>query len=325
MIGVMSAKMPVLVRPMLATAGPLPTGPGWGYEFKWDGVRAIAYAAGDVRLLSRNDKDVTGAYPELAELGDVLASGRAVLDGEIVALDAEGRPSFAALQQRMHVRAPSAALVAGTPVRFYLFDLLHLDGEDLTPRPYAERRAALQELALSGQSLDTPPYWTGDAGRDLVTAAADLGLEGVIAKQLGSPYAPGRRSPAWVKVPLNDTVEVIVAGYKPGAGRRAGTIGSLLLGMYDAQDRLTYVGHVGTGFTQAALRDLQQCLDPLRRRDSPFDQPVPREHARHAVWVEPLLVGDVTFRSWTPDRRLRHPSWKGLRSDREPAEVRLPE
>jgi bifunctional non-homologous end joining protein LigD len=308
---------------MLATSGALPLGPSWGYEFKWDGVRAVAYVAEQVRLLSRNDRDVTAAYPELGELGQLLANHRAVLDGEIVALDAKNRPSFSALQRRMHVREPSAALVAGTPVRLYVFDLLHLDGTDTTGLPYIQRRAALQELELSGDNVDTPPYWTGDAGRDLATAAADLGLEGVMAKQLHSTYEPGRRSPAWVKVPLNDTIEVIVGGYKPGAGRRAGTIGSVLLGMYDEQDRLTYVGHVGTGFTQAALRDLQQRLDRLRRSDSPFDSPVPREHARHAVWVDPLVVGDVTFRSWTPDRRLRHPSWKGLRSDREPADIRL--
>jgi bifunctional non-homologous end joining protein LigD len=315
--------MPGLVPPMLATSGALPSGAGWGYEFKWDGVRAIAYVDGGLRLLSRNDRDVTRAYPELGELAEVLAGRRAVLDGEVVALDAKGRPSFSALQHRMHVRAPSAALVSTTPVRLYLFDLLHLDGRNIAALPYTERRSALQELELSGQSVDTPPYWTGDAGRDLATAAADLGLEGVVAKQLGSSYEPGRRSPAWVKVPLNDTIEVIVGGYKPGAGRRAGTIGSLLLGMYDPQDRLTYIGHVGTGFTQTVLRDLQQRLKPLSRPDSPFDSPVPREHARHAVWVDPVLVGDVAFRSWTPDRRLRHPSWKGLRSDREPAEIRL--
>ncbi|MEV4546258.1 non-homologous end-joining DNA ligase [Micromonospora echinaurantiaca] len=319
----MSARMPTLVRPMLATSGGLPGGPGWGYEFKWDGVRAIGYVADGVRLLSRNDRDVTRAYPELGELARLLSGRRAVLDGEVVALDGEGRPSFAALQRRMHVRAPSAALVGGTPVRMYLFDLLHLDGRDLTSLPYTERRALLQELDLSGQSVDTPPYWTGDAGRDLATAAADLGLEGVVAKQLDSPYQPGRRSPAWVKVPLNDTVEVIVGGYQPGAGRRAGTVGSLLLGMYDQGDKLAFIGHVGTGFTQAALRDLQQRLDKLRRPDPPFASPVPREHARHAVWVDPVLVGDVTFRSWTPDNRLRHPSWKGLRSDREPTEIRL--
>lgn len=315
--------MPQLVPPMLATSGALPLGSDWGYEFKWDGVRAIAYVADRVRLLSRNDRDVTDAYPELGELAPLLANRRAVLDGEIVALDAKGRPSFSALQRRMHVRAPSAALVSGTPVRLYVFDLLHLDGDDTTGLPYTQRRAALQELELSGDSVDTPPYWTGDAGRDLATAAADLGLEGVVAKQLRSSYEPGRRSPAWVKVPLNDTIEVILGGYKPGAGRRSGSIGSLLLGMYDEQDRLTYVGHVGTGFTQAALRDLQQRLDAVRRSDSPFGSPVPREHARHAVWTDPVLVGDVTFRSWTPDRRLRHPSWMGLRSDRDPADIRL--
>ncbi|PWR06515.1 DNA ligase [Micromonospora acroterricola] len=308
---------------MLATSGALPGGPGWGYEFKWDGVRAIGYVAGGVRLLSRNDRDVTRAYPELDELARLLTGRQAVLDGEIVALDGRGRPDFSALQHRMHVRTPSAGLVGTTPVRLYVFDLLHLDGRDLTPLPYTERRTALEQLELSGDSVDTPPSWTGDAGRDLATAAADLGLEGVVAKQLDSPYEPGRRSPAWVKVPLNDTVEVIVGGYKPGAGRRAGTIGSLLLGMYDPDDRLTYIGHVGTGFTQTALRDLQQRLDPLRRPDTPFHSPVPREHTRDAVWVDPALVGDVTFRSWTPDHRLRHPSWKGLRSDREPAEIRL--
>ncbi|WP_433321159.1 non-homologous end-joining DNA ligase [Micromonospora chersina] len=315
--------MPTLVPPMLAGAGALPTGPGWGYEFKWDGVRAVAYVDGGLRLLSRNDREVTRAYPELGELADLLAGRRAVLDGEIVALDGGGRPSFSALQRRMHVRAPAAALVASTPVRYYLFDLLHLDGRDITALPYTERRAALENLGLSSGSVETPPYWTGEAGRDLATAAAELGLEGVVAKRLGSAYEPGRRGPAWVKVPLNETVEVIVGGWKPGAGRRAGAIGSLLLGMYDEHDRLQYIGQVGTGFTQTVLRDLGARLEPLARPDPPFADPVPRDQARHAVWVDPVLVGDVTFRSWTPDRRLRHPSWKGLRSDRDPAEIRL--
>lgn len=318
----MAARMPTLVPPMLAGLGPLPTGPGWGYEFKWDGVRGVAYVHRGLRLLSRNDRDVTRAYPELGELADLLAGRRAVLDGEIVALDPGGRPSFSALQRRMHVRAPAAALVAATPVRYYLFDLLHLDGRDTTALPYTERRAALEGLGLSGETVETPPYWTGEAGRDLATAAADLGLEGVVAKQLRSPYEPGRRGAAWVKVPLNETVEVIVGGWKPGSGRRSGAIGSLLLGMYDEHDRLHYIGQVGTGFTQAVLRDLAGRLEPLTRPDPPFAE-VPREHARHAVWVDPVLVGDVTFRSWTPDRRLRHPSWKGLRSDRDPAEIRL--
>jgi bifunctional non-homologous end joining protein LigD len=172
--------------------------------------------------------------------------------------------------------------------------------------------------------VDTPPYWTGDAGPALVAAARELGLEGVVAKELASTYQPGRRSPAWIKVPRTSTVEVVVAGYKPGEGRRSGTIGSLLLGMYDEDDQLTYVGLVSSGFTDENLRDIQLLVDPLRRPTSPFAQPPPRQHARHAQWVQPTLVADVAFRSWTPDRRLRQPSWRGLRSDRDPAQVRLP-
>jgi bifunctional non-homologous end joining protein LigD len=323
-----TARMPTLVRPMLATLGPLPTAGEWGYEFKWDGLRAVAYVAGDtLRLLDRNNVEVTQAYPELATLSRVLAGRNAVLDGEIVALGRNGLPSFAALQQRMRTPVPSASVVDASPVRFYLFDLLHLDGTDLMPLPYAQRRDALQRLDLTGDSVDTPPHWAGDAGPALVAAAGELGLEGVIAKQLASTYQPGRRSPAWIKVPLTRTVEVIVAGYKPGGGRRSGTIGSLLLGMYDADDQLTYVGQVSTGFTEATLRDLQQRLEPLRQSSSPFARPVPRQHARDAQWVRPVLVADVTFRSWTPDgtggSRLRHPSWRGLRPDKDPRQVTI--
>jgi bifunctional non-homologous end joining protein LigD len=145
-----------------------------------------------------------------------------------------------------------------------------------------------------------------------------------MAKQLASAYQPGRRSPAWIKVPLTRTTEVIVAGYKPGAGRRSGMIGSLLLGMYDPHNGLAYVGNVNTGFTEATLRDLQKRLDAIRQPSSPFDQPVPRQHAQNAAWVRPALVADVRYRSWTPDGRLRQPSWKGLRTDRDPADVQLP-
>jgi len=319
-----TTEMPTQVKPMLATVGSLPVAGEWGYEFFWDGMRAIAYVTGDkVRLLNRSNVDVTQTYPELAALSSALAGRRAVLDGEIVVLGRNGLPSQTALQQRMRARAPSASLVGGSPVRFYLFDLLHLDGTDLMPLPYVERRDALQRLDLTGDTVDTPPYWTGDAGPALITAAQELGLEGVIAKQLAATYQPGRRSPAWIKVPFTSTVEVIVAGYKPGAGHRSGTIGSLLLGMYDADDQLTYVGQVSTGLTEAAQRDLQQRLEPLRQPSSPFAQPVPRQHARHAEWVRPVLVSEVTFRSWTPERRLRQPSWKGLRDDRDPADIRL--
>lgn len=319
-----TAGMPV-IQPMLATLGELPTAGDWGYEFKWDGVRAIAYVTGDeLRLVGRNNEDLTQTYPELATLSTLLAGHRAVLDGEIVAHGKNGLPSFPNLQQRMRVRKPSPQLVRALPVRYYAFDLLHLDGTDLTPLSYVERRDALQRLDVNGESVDTPPHWTGDIGPALVSTARDMKLEGVMAKQLSSAYKSGQRSPAWVKVPLTHTTEVIVAGYKPGAGRRAGMIGSLLLGMYDAEDKLTYVGNVSAGLTDLTLRDLQQRLAELRAPTSPFDQPVPREHARHAQWVRPTLVADVTYRSWTPEHRLRQPSWKGLRGDRDPADIHLP-
>jgi bifunctional non-homologous end joining protein LigD len=306
--------MPSLVRPMLATTGSLPTAGEWGYEFAWDGWRAIAYVDGDtVRVLDRNNVDLTKTYPELATLRAVLDGRRAVLDGEIVALDRTGMPSSQALRQRLR-----------TPVRFYVYDLLHLDGADLMPLPYTERRDALQRLDLSGDVVDTPPYWTGDAGPALVAAARELGLSGVVAKRLAAPYQPGRRSPAWVRVPLTSTAEVVVGGYKPGAGRRSGTVGSLLLGMYDVAGGLAYVGQVGTGLADEALPDLHRRLDALRQPTSPFAGPVPRQHARESTWVRPALVGEVAFRAWTPERRLRQPSWKGLRTDRDPAEVRLP-
>jgi len=312
--------MPALVKPMLATAGPLPDAGDWGYEFFWDGVRAIAYVDGDtVRVLDRTNADVTRTYPELAALGTALAGHRAVLDGEIVALGRNGVPSLAALQQRTRSPVPG-----DSPVRFYLFDLLHLDGTDLMPLPYAGRRDALQRLQLRGDTVEVPPYWTGDAGPALLEAARELGLEGVVAKQVGSPYQPGRRSPAWVKVPLTSTAEVVIAGYRPGGGRRSGTVGALLLGMSDAAGRLTFVGQVSNGFTDTQLRELRDRLEPLRRPAAPFAQPVPRQQARDAHWVRPELVAEVAFRSWTPDRRLRRPTWQGLRDDLDPAGVRLP-
>jgi len=315
------AEMPTSVEPMLATLAPLPTDGDWGYEFKWDGVRAIAYVDGDsLRLVTRNRVDVTSTYPELAALRTALAGRRAVVDGEIVALGRSGLPSYSVLQQRIRTPVPTAATMRAKPVRYYVFDLLYLDGTDFTPLPYLERREALQRLAITGEPLDTPPYWAGDAGLAVLDAATDVGLEGVIAKRLDSPYQPGRRSPAWIKVPLTDTVEVVVAGYK--AGRRS--IASLLVGMYDDAGRLTYVGQVSTGFSEDDRRDLRQELERMSEPACPFDGPVPRQHASQAEWVRPALVADVTFRGWTRDRRLRQPSWKGLRADRDATDARLP-
>ncbi|GLH96870.1 ATP-dependent DNA ligase [Phytohabitans aurantiacus] len=308
------------VAPMLAVAGQVPVG-AWAYEFKWDGVRAIVEPSGGrTRLTSRNLRDITNSYPEIAEANGALGGLRAVLDGEIVALDERGAPSFARLQHRMHVARPSSMLVVSTPVHLYLFDLLELDGHPLIGEPYTRRRELLDQLGLSGGLVYAPPSFTADriTGADMLVAARESGLEGVVAKRLTSTYRPGQRSQDWIKTALERSAEVIVCGWKPGAGRRLGMIGSVMLGAYDEQGRLVYVGHVGTGFTEAALRELAALLEPLAIDASPLDVPAPREHSRDARWIEPVLVAEVVYRTLTPDGRLRHPSWRGLRPDKAP-------
>ncbi|WP_239082615.1 non-homologous end-joining DNA ligase [Actinoplanes teichomyceticus] len=314
--------MPDLIAPMLAAAGVLPAGAGWSYEFKYDGVRAITYLRdGRVRALSRRGNDVTGSYPELTALAQLLPGRRAILDGEIVALEAGDRPSFARLATRMHVAAPSATLRATVPVVYYVFDVLWLDGRPVLDEPYERRRERLAGLGLDTPGVRTPPHFTGAAGEVVLHAAELGGLEGVVAKRLGAPYRPGKRSADWTKVPLVRTQEVLVAGWKAGAGRRAGTVGSLLLAVHGDDGGLRFAGHVGTGFTDAMLGQLRELLGPLHRGSAPVPD-VPREHSRHAHWVEPVLVGEVAFRNWTPDGRLRHPSWRGLRADRGPGSAR---
>jgi bifunctional non-homologous end joining protein LigD len=236
-------------------------------------------------------------------------------------VNSSGAPDFGLLQQRMHVRAPSAGLLGRVPVRLYVFDLWHQANQPTTDFPYTSRRELLHDLGIDDDTVMTPPSWDDDAGGDLMQTAADLGLEGVVAKRLNSPYQPGIRSRFWIKTPLNKTVEVLIGGFTPGEGRRAGLIGSLLLGMYDEAGRLTYIGNVGTGFIDKMLTDLARQLKPLHRATLPFDPPVPRDQARHATWVQPHLVGEASYRTLTPDRHLRHPAWRGLRPDRDPGEV----
>ncbi|MGW4474936.1 non-homologous end-joining DNA ligase [Nonomuraea sp. NPDC004354] len=313
-------------QPMFAKAGSLPVAGDWGYEMKWDGVRAVAYVEDRaVRLVSRNGKDVTVAYPELRMLGGAVGGHDLVLDGEIVAFDAAGRPSFAALQPRMHQRHPAkiAELVRSVPVTFMLFDLLHINAVSVVGLPYTQRREVLEETVTPGARWQVPVWFHG-AGQDAVAASKSLGLEGVVAKRLGSPYRPGQRSADWTKVKNFATLEVVICGWKPGEGRRAGTIGSLLLGVHDAEGRLVFAGHVGTGFTDRMLADLEARLRPLERPDPPVAG-VPPEHARGAHWVEAALVGEVRYAEWTPDGRVRHPSWRGLREDKRPEEVRVPQ
>jgi bifunctional non-homologous end joining protein LigD len=291
----------------------------YGWELKWDGVRAIAYVRDrGVTLISRNDKDMSCSYPELAALGGMVDEP-VILDGEIVALR-DGRPDFGLLQSRMHVQRPTDRLTAAAPVLYYAFDLLHRGDRSLLDEPYTARREALERLGLNEDPVHTPPWWRG-GGEAVLAASIDQGLEGVVGKPLNSRYLPGRRGP-WIKVKNVRHQEVIVAGWTPGEGRRANMIGSLVLGVYDDHG-LRYVGNVGTGFTERILRDLAATLAPLERRDNPFDTTVPPPVARTAHWVEPELVGEVAFAEWTGDGYLRHPSWRGLRPDKEPEQVRV--
>jgi bifunctional non-homologous end joining protein LigD len=311
--------------PMLAQLGTLSSvqGPDWAVEMKWDGVRALAYLeAGAVRLMSRNGKNITPAYPELQLMAGATGGRAAVVDGEIVAFDETGRPSFEALQPRMHQRNPVAVaeLVRAVPVTFMAFDILHLDEAATVSLPYVERRKLLESTFTPGYRWEVP-VWFADHVEYAFDSSRQLGLEGVVCKRLSSPYRPGKRTSEWTKVKNVSAVEVVIGGWRPGGGRRSGLIGSLLLGAYDRRGRLLYVGHVGTGFTQAMLRDLQQRLAPLERPDPPFAEPVPREHARDAHWVEPRVVGEVQYAEVTGDGMLRHPSWRGLRPDVEPAEA----
>jgi bifunctional non-homologous end joining protein LigD len=311
------------IPPMLATLGTLPSGGGWAYEYKWDGVRAVAYLSpAGARILSRNERDVTASYPDITALlsGSPVPHRSPILDGEIVALDAAGHPSFARLQTRMNVLLPSPGLVAGVPLTYHVFDLLSLDGTTTLALPYAERRALLAGLDLGGGAVTVPDSFVEDSPARVVEAARAGAYEGVVAKRLASPYQPGHRSPDWIKAPFIHTQEVLILGWTTGAGRRAGTIGALLVGVPDDGGAISFAGGVGTGFTDAMLRDLQARLEPLSR-DTPPAADVPRSAARDAHWVEPEVVGEVEYRSWTSDGRLRHSSWRGLRPDRRPDEV----
>ncbi|MEV6982784.1 non-homologous end-joining DNA ligase [Sphaerisporangium sp. NPDC051017] len=311
--------------PMLAQVGPLPApdvDQAWGHEMKWDGVRALAYVQnGALTLISRNGKDVTTAYPELYALAGAVGGRDVVLDGEIVAFDEAGRPSFSALQPRMHQRDPARVrhLVRAVPVTYMLFDVLHVGDEPVIALPYVERRALLEDIVTPGARWQVPA-WFRDDGAHALSLSRRLGMEGVVSKRLLSPYRPGRRSPEWTKVKNFRAQEVVIGGWTPGKGRRSTTIGSLLLGVNEG-DRLVYAGNVGTGFTEEALRELLAILAPLARDTSPFADEMPREQARDARWVEPVLVGEVQYAEWTPDRRLRHPSWRGLRDDKAPERV----
>ncbi|GAA4669637.1 ATP-dependent DNA ligase [Frondihabitans cladoniiphilus] len=319
------------IAPMLATGGSSKEteraigGPDdWAYEMKWDGVRAIATVRdGKTTLTSRNGNDMTASYPEfvqLAERLDLADGAGAVLDGEIVAVDQQGRPDFGLLQTRMKLTRPRdiERVKKEAPVRFLLFDLLRRGDDDLLDEPYTARREALEALVDVTTEIDVPPAFEGDLD-EAMAFSKKLRLEGVVAKRRDSTYSPGRRSKAWIKLKHHATQEVVIAGWRPGAGRRADGVGSLLMGIPD-DDGLRYVGRVGTGFSDRELDDLLAQFEQVSRKTSPLHD-VPKADARDAHWITPSLVGEVEFAEWTATGRLRQPSWRGWRPDKRPDQV----
>jgi len=292
----------------------------WAFEMKWDGIRALATIdQSTVRFATRNGIDVTATYPDLQDLADDV-TGNAVLDGEIVALNKEGRPDFGLLQRRMKLEraAEVRTAVASIPVRYVVFDILSLRGRSLVDATYDDRRRVLRECVRASGVILVPDAFEGDLAAAIDTSRR-LGLEGVMAKRRDSGYSAGRRSRAWIKLKQHASQEVVIGGWRPGTGHRSTSIGSLLMGVPSAQG-LDYVGRVGTGFGDDELAELARRLKKLGRKTSPFAD-VPRDVGRDANWITPSLVGEVEFAEWTSAGRLRQPSWRGWRPDKNPADV----
>ncbi|GLX52981.1 ATP-dependent DNA ligase [Streptomyces hygroscopicus subsp. hygroscopicus] len=310
-----------LIAPMLATPGSLPPAAQdarWAYETKQDGQRVMVYLPGDGTLVlrARSGEVITGAYPELAPLGGVLGDTPAILDGEVLALDADGRADFQLLQSRMglaHAPARAARRAARVPVHLVLFDVPFLVEPQLR-QPYARRRARLTELGLSGPYWSTPGAVTGH-GAQALAATREHGLEGLVCKRLDSVYEPGVRSRAWIKIRNTRAEDVIVGGWLPGKGRLTGLPGAVLVGQRDADGRLRYVGGVGTGWSEAERTRLADLLADMASERCPF---VPAPRVPGARWVLPRLVGEVGYSTRTRSGMLRQPSWLRLRPDLAP-------
>ncbi|MFF4362034.1 non-homologous end-joining DNA ligase [Streptomyces sp. NPDC001604] len=313
-----------LIPPMLATPGSLPPAAQdsrWAYETKQDGQRVVAYLEGDgsILLRARSGEDITAAYPELRPLGEALGATPAVLDGEVLALDEQGRADFQLLQPRMglaHAPARAARQAAKAPVHLILFDVMHLGGRDLTALPYARRREQLERLGLHGPYWSTPAALVGH-GEQALQATREHGLEGLVCKRLDSTYEPGVRSRSWIKIRNMRSEDVVVGGWLPGKGRLSGLPGAVLVGQR-AAGRLRYVGSVGTGWSEAERSQLASLLRAAATDVCPFD-PVPS--VAGARWVVPRLVGEVRYSTRTRAGLLRQPSWLRLRPDLAPEDA----
>ncbi len=303
------------MRPMLATRGTtVPQGPAWAHEVKWDGMRVLVHAReGRLRVTSRNENDVTAAFPELAGLvgADVSGAMDVLLDGEVVAIS-DGIPSFGALADRIHVSTPHKAerAAARTPVTLIAFDLLHLDGHDLLDLPWVRRREVLRELLADAPRWQVPPsYEDGDV---LLAATKEQGLEGIVSKRVDSPYRPGTRSTDWLKFPHRDGGSFVVGGWRPETSSRR--LGSLLVGE-PTPEGLVYRGRVGSGLAGRAGARVAEVLKGLEQSECPFTTGVPTDDARGSTWVRPVVVVDVESLGLTPQQRLRQPSFTGMRRD----------
>jgi bifunctional non-homologous end joining protein LigD len=320
--------LPAKLAPMLATPGELPADKDrWAYEFKWDGIRALVWSEGGrARALSRNGNDITAAFPELRQVGAAMGSHQVVLDGELVVFDDANRPSFSRLSKRIHLASPRDVERASKrdPASLILFDVLHLDGRSTLGDTYDERRRQLEGLGLGGVAWALTPSFVDVPGDAVLRTAVEIGMEGVVAKRRTSTYRPGIRSNEWVKVKAEHTQEAVIGGWTEGKGNRQATFGALLLGIPSpsAKGKLTFIGKVGTGFTDDARTTLLDDLRPLERATSPFDEPLSAATlGGRATWVRPAVVGEVRFTEWTPDSHLRHPTWRGVRPDKRPKEV----
>jgi bifunctional non-homologous end joining protein LigD len=326
--GAVKRPMPSAIQPMLASVIEKPfDDPNWLFEIKWDGYRAIAFIVnGSVRLVSRNHNDLTPRYPELRDFAKFLNANNAVLDGEVVVLDDQGRSSFSLMQQRTGIRSHGRQAAPGSelPVLYYAFDLLYLDGYDLRHVALEERKRVLKEVLTAGDTVRYSDHYPGQ-GIALFDAAKHKGLEGILAKHRGSTYEE-RRSREWLKIKITQTVDCVVGGYTDPEGTRQ-YFGSLVLGLYDKKKKLIHVGQAGTGFDLTALKEISQILKPIESSKNPFTGPV---EARNVHWVKPLRVAEVKFSEWTHETdegglKLRAPVFMGLREDKSPEECTFAE